>query len=173
MLDCIQKNKKENIKIFYANQTARDCLIELLPIEFHAMLESGRELDKVSACKKALCASGTVTLELAILEVPMVVMYKLSYLTFFIMKLLVKLEHIGLVNLVLGEEIGAKPIVKEFIQPSYSDQVDIMVELNKIDNDHNYRNNLISQFKEIKEKLSTKPEHKLANIAEDLLNITE
>ena len=106
-----------------------------------------RDLDKVSACKKALCASGTVTLELAILEIPMVVMYRLSPLTYFIMKSLVKLKYIGLVNLVLGEKIGSRPIVKEYIQPSYSDQVDIMVELNKIDNDQIYRDNLINILK--------------------------
>ena len=45
------------------------------------------------------------------------------------MKTLVKLKYIGLVNLVLGKEIGSEPVVKEYIQPSYSDQIDIMVEL--------------------------------------------
>ncbi len=44
MLDCIQKNKKENIKIFYANKTSKDCLIKLLPKEFHDKLESGKDL---------------------------------------------------------------------------------------------------------------------------------
>ena len=173
MLDCIQKNKKENIKIFYANQTSRDYLIKLLPEEYRAWLESGRDLDKVGSCKKALCASGTVTLELAILEVPMVVMYTLSYLTYLIMKSLVKLKYIGLVNLILGEKIGSRPVVQEYIQPSYSDQVDIMVELNKIDNDQIYRNRLIDQFKEIKDKLSTKSKYTLKDIAEHMLNTTE
>lgn len=173
MLDCIQKNKKENIKIFYANQTSKDYLIKLLPNEFHTMLESGRDLGKVSACKKALCASGTVTLELAILEVPMVIMYRLSYITFFIMKSLVKLKYIGLVNLVLGETIGKRPIVQEYIQPSYSDQVDIMVELNRIDNDQTYRDSMLVQFKEIKDRLSEKPECKLQNIVENILNASE
>ena len=173
MLDCIQKNKKENIKIFYANKTSQDYLIKLLPEEYHIMLESGRDLDKVSACKKALCASGTVTLELAMLEVPMVIMYTLSYLTYFIMKSLVKLKHIGLVNLILGEKIGSRPIVKEYIQPSYSDQVDVMVELNKIDNDQVYRSKLIDQFREIKDKLSTKSKYKLKDIVESMLNANE
>ncbi len=173
MLDCIQKNKKENIKIFYANQTSHNYLIKLLPEEYHVMLESGRDLDKVSACKKALCASGTVTLELAILEVPMIIMYTLSYLTYLIMKSLVKLKHIGLVNLILGEKIGSRPIVKEYIQPSYSDQVDIMVELNKIDNDQIYRSELTNHFKEIKDKLSTKSKYKLKDIAESIINTNE
>jgi lipid A disaccharide synthetase len=48
------------------------------------------------------------------------------------MKTLISIKYIGLVNLVLGTSIGSQPIVKEFIQPSYSDQVDIMVELNRL-----------------------------------------
>ncbi len=170
MLDCLQKNKNENVKIFYANKTSLELLNKLLPPEFHSKLESGKDIDKVSSCKKALCASGTVTLELAILEIPMIIMYKLSFLTFFIMRSLVKLKHIGLVNLVLGDEIGSEPIVQEYIQPSYSDQIDIMVELNKIDNDHQYRSNMIDRFKEIKDKLSIKSEIKLWEIAERLIS---
>ena len=74
----------------------------------------------------------------------------------FIMRSLIKLKYIGLVNLVLGDEIGQEPTVQEHIQPSYSDQIDIMVELNKIDNDQLYRNNMLDKFREIKDKLSIK-----------------
>ena len=169
MLDCIQQNKNEKIKIFYANETSLDLLKKLLPPEFHSKLESGKDIDKVSSCKKALCASGTITLELAILEIPMIVMYKLSFVTFFIMRSLVKLKYIGLVNLVLGDDIGQEPIVKEYIQPSYSDQIDIMVELNKIDKDELHRNNMLEKFREIKDKLSIESEKKLWMITEDLI----
>ena len=169
MLDCIQKNKNEKIKIFYANKTSLDLLKKLLPPEFHSKLESGKDIAQVSSCKKALCASGTITLELAILEIPMIVMYKLSFITFFIMRSLVKLKYIGLVNLILGDEIGQEPIVQEYIQPSYSDQIDIMVELNKIDNDQLHRNNMLDKFREIKDKLSIQSEKKLWMIAEDLM----
>ena len=169
MLDCIQKNKNEKIKIFYANKTSLDLLKKLLPPEFHSKLESGKDIAQVSSCKKALCASGTITLELAILEIPMIVMYKLSFITFFIMRSLVKLNYIGLVNLMLGDKIGQEPIVKEYIQPSYSDQIDIMVELNKIDNDQLHRNNMLDKFREIKDKLSIESEKKLWMIAEDLI----
>ena len=85
------------------------------------------------------------------------------------MRSLVQLKHIGLVNLVLGDEIGQEPIVQEYIQPSYSDQIDIMVELNKIDNDQSYRDNMFCKFKDIKNTLSIEPERKLWMIAEDLI----
>lgn len=170
MVDCVQKNKKENIKIFYANETSKVILERLLPSEYHVYLASGKDINKVSDCKKALCASGTITLELALLEIPMVIMYKLSYFSYLIMKSLINVKYIGLVNLILGNSIGSVPIVKEFIQPSYSDQVDIMVELNKIDQDELYRNSIIDKYKSVRSKLSIQSSEKLSDVAEDMLN---
>ena len=171
MIDCIQKNKKERVCLFYANETAKSIMKDLLPPEYHTLLVSGKDLNMVSNCKKALCASGTITLQLALLEVPMIIMYKLSYLSYLIMKSLVKIKHIGLVNLVLGNSIGSQPIVKEFIQPSYSDQVDIMVELNKIDQDKSYRKSILDNCKLIKNKLSVEPEEDLSSLADKMLDI--
>ena len=170
MLDCLQNKKKQNIAIFYANRTCLELLEKLLPENYHSYLKSGDDINAISNCKKAICASGTVTLQLAILEVPMVIMYKLSIITYFVMKSLVKLKYIGLVNLVLGNTIGSKPIVKEFIQPSYSDQIDAMVELNKIDNDNKYRQDMINMYKEIKSNLSDKTQDNLNSIIDRLLN---
>jgi lipid-A-disaccharide synthase len=51
-----------------------------------------------------LVASGTATLELALLKVPMVVAYKVDALSFALAKQLVKVPHVSLVNLVLGRE---------------------------------------------------------------------
>ncbi len=172
MVDCIQKNKKEQIKIFYANETSENIIKKLLPSEYHGLLASGKDISQISDCKKALCASGTVTLQLSILEVPMIIMYRLSYFSYLIMKNLINIKYIGLVNLVLGNSIGSYPIVKEFIQPSYSDQVDIMVELNKIDQDREYRQSIIENYKMVKNKLSVESEVKLAELAERMLTPT-
>ena len=158
------------MKIFYANETAREIIESLLPYEYHTHLVSGKNINQVSNCKKALCASGTITLELAMLDIPMIIMYKLSYFSYLIMKSLINVKYIGLVNLILGESIGSQPIVKEFIQPSYSDQVDIMVELNKIDQDEFYRNSIVDKYKSVRSKLSIQPSEKLSDIAEDMLN---
>ena len=172
MLDCVQKNKNEIIRIFYANQTSKDLLIKLLPNSYHKYLVSGKDIESISNCKKALCASGTITLELAMLNVPMIIVYKLSYISFLIMKGLVKVKYIGLVNLILGDDMGSLPIINEYIQPSYSDQVDIMVELNKIDTDQVYRDNMTSNYEKIRDKLSTKSIKNIANIADSLLKPT-
>ena len=172
MLDCVQKNKNEKVCIFYANETSKNILLKLLPVSYHDYLVSGKDIDKVRNCKKALCASGTITLELAMHKVPMIIVYKLSYFSYLIMRSLVKVQYIGLVNLILGDNMGSEQIVNEYIQPSYSDQVDIMVELNKIDSDEIYRNEMISGYEKLNDKLSTQPLENLAAVANRLIDST-
>ena len=58
-----------------------------------------------------LACSGTATLENALLGVPMVVAYKLSWATYQIAKAVIKVKYISLVNL-----LADKPLVKELIQ---------------------------------------------------------
>ncbi|RMG58062.1 MAG: lipid-A-disaccharide synthase [Deltaproteobacteria bacterium] len=53
----------------------------------------------------AVAASGTATLELALLGIPTVVIYTVSTLTYIIGKMLVRLRNIALPNIILGEEI--------------------------------------------------------------------
>ena len=61
----------------------------------------------IADCHLALCASGTATLEVALLGTPMLVVYKLNRWTYLAARWLVRLPHISLVNLVL--ERGAVP----------------------------------------------------------------
>ena len=67
--------------------------------------------DTVQCCDVVMTVSGTATLEIALLEVPMLVAYKLSTITYLLAKILVDTEFIGLPNIIAG-----KPVVKEFIQ---------------------------------------------------------
>lgn len=110
-----------NINIFYSNQTSKRFIQKLYP-ELTRCLFSGKDTNKIKECKRAITASGTITLELALLNIPMIIMYRLSPITYFIMKQLVRLKYIGLVNLILGDSLGSKPIVKEFIQPKMNDK---------------------------------------------------
>jgi len=65
----------------------------------------------LKACDLALVASGTATLEAAILETPMVIVYRVSFFSYWIGKMMISVPFIGLVNLVAGEEV-----VPELIQ---------------------------------------------------------
>ncbi len=59
----------------------------------------------------ALVASGTATLETALMQIPMVILYKVSPVNYWIAKRVVNVSYIGLVNIVAG-----KRIVPEFLQ---------------------------------------------------------
>jgi lipid-A-disaccharide synthase len=67
-----------------------------------------------SLMQRATCgmiASGTATLEAAFYGLPYCLVYRVAPLTYVLGKLLVKIKHIGLVNILAGEEV-----VREFIQ---------------------------------------------------------
>lgn len=67
--------------------------------------------DMIRACDAVISVSGTVTLEIALVGTPMVIIYKLSPLTYQLAKRLVKIDNIGLCNIVAGETV-----VRELIQ---------------------------------------------------------
>jgi lipid-A-disaccharide synthase len=62
-----------------------------------------------------ITASGTATLEGAILGKPMVIVYKVSLLSYWIGRILIQVDHIGLVNLVAGKEIAPELIQNDAI----------------------------------------------------------
>jgi len=75
-----------------------------------AVVEQDR-YDAVNAADLVWTASGTATLETALLLKPMVIVYRLSWLTYGLARLLVRVSHIGMVNLIAGERV-----VPELIQ---------------------------------------------------------
>lgn len=68
-------------------------------------------LDVVHVSDIVIVASGTATLETALLGKPMVIVYKVSPLSYYIGKKIIKIKHIGLANIIAG-----KTIVPELIQ---------------------------------------------------------
>lgn len=61
----------------------------------------------------AVCSSGTATLENAVLGVPMVVVYKLSWPTYAIARAIVKVKHIAMANLLAGRTVVPELIQRE------------------------------------------------------------
>jgi lipid-A-disaccharide synthase len=61
--------------------------------------------DEVGAADVALSSSGTATLESAVIGTPVVVMYRLSRANYALGKLLVRLPHFSLVNIIAGKEV--------------------------------------------------------------------
>ncbi len=61
------------------------------------------DYDVYQLCDTVISASGTATLELALLKIPMIVIYKLNSLTYFLAKILIKNKMISLPNILLNE----------------------------------------------------------------------
>ncbi|ACN15344.1 LpxB [Desulforapulum autotrophicum HRM2] len=56
-------------------------------------------------CDLLIAASGTVTLEAAICGVPMIIVYHLSRVSYFIARIFVRIKHVGLANIIANEQI--------------------------------------------------------------------
>lgn len=78
---------------------------EALSEELGLTIINEERYDMMAACDLVMAASGTVTLELAILNVPMVVAYRISPVTYFLGRRLIKVRYAALVNLVADKEV--------------------------------------------------------------------
>jgi lipid-A-disaccharide synthase len=70
--------------------------------------------EALGAADAAAVASGTATLEAALLETPLVVVYKESFLNWHTLGRLINTEHFGLVNLVAGERLAPELMQNDF-----------------------------------------------------------
>lgn len=121
--------------------------------------------EAMSACDVVVAASGTVTLELALLDVPMVVVYKTSPKTYFFGKLLVKIDHFSLVNL-----ISDNPFILELLQDEVTPE-NISKELSSILTDKKRNSAIREGLAEVREKLgSSGASKRAAELALGLIN---
>jgi lipid-A-disaccharide synthase len=70
----------------------------------------------LSQCHLAFVTSGTATLDAAIMNVPMVVIYKAKKLTYEVGKRVIKVPYLGLVNLVAGKSV-APELIQDDVTP--------------------------------------------------------
>ncbi len=94
-----------------------------------------------------ISVSGTVTLEIALVGTPMVIIYKLSPLTYQLAKRLVKVPNIGLCNIVAGETV-----VRELIQDQ-ANPAAIADEVEKLLTNHSYHSAIAGKLGDVRAKL--------------------
>lgn len=123
-----------------AGHGLEDCGLDIRKIR-------GERYSTMSACDAVIAASGTVTLELAILKVPMVVSYRVSPLSFFIGRRFIKVEHASLVNLIAGREV-----VRELIQADARPEK-ISAEVSRLVSDSKYRKDMLRELGSVSERL--------------------
>ncbi len=83
--------------------------------EYDFELVSDTVENVLKRCRLAVVASGTVTLEAAIFGIPMIIIYKVSPVTYWLGKMLVRsrVKNFGLVNLIAGKEISPELLQDE------------------------------------------------------------
>lgn len=96
--------------------------------------------DLLKSAEAAIVASGTATLETAILKVPEVVVYKANVISVWIARKLIKVNYISLVNLILD-----KMAVQELIQEGCNENA-LKVELDKLLFNKDYRREMLDNY---------------------------
>jgi lipid-A-disaccharide synthase len=71
----------------------------------------------------ALTASGTATVQTALHDTPMVIVYRLSPMTYWMARRMVKVDAVGMVNLIAGETIVPELIQDRFTPAAVADEV--------------------------------------------------
>ena len=153
LIDTAQLLKREKPEAQFvlplASTIQRDDLIKfetaLSALDVHIVED--KTYDVMQACDVIVVASGTATLEIGLMGTPMVIIYKLSPLSYFILRHLVKLTHVGLVNIVPGKEI-----IKEFIQNDAQPEK-LSTEVLRILDDKIYNKNMRDELAKLRELL--------------------
>jgi lipid-A-disaccharide synthase len=112
------------------------------------IVEAGR-YNAVNAADLVWAASGTATLETALLEKPMIVVYRVSWVTYWLARLLVKIKYIGIANIIAG-----KAIVPELVQSDLSPER-LVHESQAILNDHDARRTMIADLRKLRKQLGS------------------
>jgi lipid-A-disaccharide synthase len=113
--------------------------------------------------RAGIVASGTATVEAALMGTPFVMVYRVSPLTYALGKPRVKIPYFAMVNLIAGEEV-----VPELVQQKFTAD-NIVVEMNKIIPDGEPRARMIERLAAVKARLSlgsggTHPSERAAEI---------
>jgi len=103
--------------------------------------------DLAHACNLVVTVSGTVTLQIALAGTPMVILYKMTPLTYAIGKRLVRVDHIGLANIVAG-----KRVVPELIQDRATPE-NLAGEVMRILDDQSIAEGIRDQLKRLQNQL--------------------
>ncbi len=103
----------------------------------------------VAACDAVIAVSGTVTLQTALVQTPMVIIYKGSPFTYAIGKRLVSISHFGLPNIVAG-----RTVIQELLQHE-ANPTAIAAEIGRIIDDADYRETMLAGLADIRARMGT------------------
>jgi len=100
----------------------------LIPAEMRLTTVQGETYDALAAADAAIICSGTATVEAALLDVPMIVVYRVSKLTALLAKPLIRTEYFGMVNLIADREVAPELIQEDFQPRKIAEQISKLLE---------------------------------------------
>ena len=106
----------------------------------------GLPYDCLAHSDAAVIASGSATLEAAILGVPSVVLYKISSLSYLVARMVVRVSHISLPNIIAGREV-----FPEFVQSLDAERIANTV-VSMVNND---KSAIQKEMEEVRKRLAT------------------
>lgn len=117
------------------------------PEKYHIVTDNTRQI--LRQAKAAMVASGTATIETALMSCPMVIIYKVAPLTYLMGKMLIKIKHIGMVNIV-ADKLVCPELVQQQATPSA-----IARAITPLTSDTPQRQQMIKDLQMVSEKLGT------------------
>ncbi|WP_076754353.1 lipid-A-disaccharide synthase [Ectothiorhodosinus mongolicus] len=108
---------------------------------------SGQTYALMAVSRALIVASGTATLEAALMKTPMAIIYRISPLSYAILKRLIRIPHIGLANIVAG-----KPVAPEYIQAAATAEA-LSAWAQRILSDDRYHQHMVEDLDIVRERL--------------------
>ena len=100
----------------------------LIPADVRPILVQGDTYNALAASDSAIICSGTATVEAALLDVPMVVVYQVSKLTALLAQPLIRTRYFGMVNLIAEREVAPELIQENFTPAKIAVEVQKLLE---------------------------------------------
>lgn len=126
--------------------------VSTLPKEVYAeaqhhevMLVFDETYDLLYHSKAAIVASGTASLETALFKVPQVVCYKVSPVTYWIGRMVVKAKYMALPNLIMDKKIVPELLQKDFNTNTLIEELHLVLHKNRL--------SIAADYRELEEKL--------------------
>lgn len=129
MLDAAERMHKQDPKLTFTVSVAPTVARELLEAMMRGRGAGGsisfseEPVERLfGRCRLIVAASGTVTLQAAIAGTPMVIVYKVSPISYWLGRALIRVDHIGLINLIAGRRLVPELIQDQATAANIADQ---------------------------------------------------
>jgi len=156
------KRYKYNVNLICSENISLDFYKEFINTSKVCLIQPAKSsnLNTIYNSDFVITKFGTSNLECALLNVPFTAVYHASFINYFIAKLLIKIKFVSLVNIIANKEV-----VKEYIQKEFNTE-NVIFEVQRVFKNEEYRNKMLSEFKELRNLLTQTKD----NIAEIICN---